>query len=291
MRDREPTIRSRELGDGLRLAMERAGLTGRQVAKRLGWSDSRVSRLLSGKRGATENDVASFLGVCGVIGDERLRLLKITRELGVRTWIQQFGAHLPVQIRTLVELENKATVITQFAALMLPGLLQTDAYTRALLTRNANVPAAEIEERVAARAARRIIFSREHPPNCTFLIHEFALRLRAGTPEVMSDQLHTLLRVAVRSNITIRVVPAAFGIHAGMAGTFTVLESTEYKPVVYLEEETIGAFLEKPEEIAAYKNVARALSAAALDEGESKELIAGVAIDLYSDREGGHALE
>lgn len=291
MRDREPTIRSRELGEGLRQSMERAGLTGRQVAKRLGWSDSRVSRLLTGKRGATEADVASFLGVCGVVGEERAYLLKLTRELSVRTWFQQFGPNLPIQIRTLVDLENKATAITQFEALMVPGLLQTDAYARALLSRNANVPAAEIEERVAARVTRRIIFSRENPPRCTFLIHEFALRLRAGTPEVMSDQLHMLLRMSVRSNITIRVVPAAFGAHAGMAGAFTLLESHEYKPVVYLEEETFGAFLEKPEEIAAYRNVVRDLFTAALEEGESRDLIARLAIDLYSSREDGHAPE
>ena len=291
MRDREPTIRSRELGDGLRLAMERAGLSGRDVARRLAWSDSRVSRLLTGKRGAAENDIASFLGVCGVVGEERTRLLKLTREMSVRSWFQQFGPHLPIQVRTLVDLENKAIAITQFVTLMLPGLLQTDAYARALITRNTNVPATEVEERVAARIARRIIFSRDNPPKCTFLIHEFVLRLQAGSPEIMSDQLHMMLRMSVRSNVAIRVVPAAFGVHAGMAGAYTLLESTEYKPVVYLEGETTGAFLEKPEEIAAYKSVTRELSAAALDEGESKELIAGLAIDLYSDREGGHDLE
>ena len=77
MRDREPAIRSRELGEGLRQAMERAELNGRQAAHLLGWSESWVSRLLSGKRGGNALDVAAFLGACRVKGPERDRLLAL----------------------------------------------------------------------------------------------------------------------------------------------------------------------------------------------------------------------
>ena len=80
MAHREPTIRSRELGDGLRQAMEQAGLTGKQAAQTLGWSPSFVSMLLSGKRGASEVDIAALLGVCRVKGPERDRLLALCRE-------------------------------------------------------------------------------------------------------------------------------------------------------------------------------------------------------------------
>ncbi|HSZ31231.1 MAG TPA: helix-turn-helix transcriptional regulator, partial [Pseudonocardiaceae bacterium] len=77
MEDREPTIRSRELGEGLRQAMEGAGLNGRQAAHLLGWSESWVSRLLSGKRGGSAVDVAAFLGACRVKSPERDRLLAL----------------------------------------------------------------------------------------------------------------------------------------------------------------------------------------------------------------------
>lgn len=288
MRDREPTIRSRELGEGLRLAMERAQLSGRDVARRLGWSDSRVSRLLTGKRGANEVEIATFLGVCNVKGDERARLLKLCKDQYTRSWFQQFGSRLPAQVRTYVDHENKARKLTEFQTLMMPGLLQTDEYARAVLTCNANVPADEIEARIAARAARRLIFGREDHPTFTFLIHEFVLRLQTGSREVMSEQLHNLLRLSVRPYITIRVVPAATGMHAGMAGAFILLESPEYKSVIYLEDETSGLFLEKPEEVAAYRNVLRHLFSAALDEEASKDLIATVATDLYADRKDHH---
>jgi Domain of unknown function (DUF5753) len=112
--------------------------------------------------------------------------------------------------------------------------------------------------------------------------------LPVGGRAVMSEQLHHLLRMSVRSYITIRVIPAAFGAHAGTSGACRLMESSEFKPVAYIEEETAGHFLEDPAEIAAYRKVFAALANCALDEGESKDLIARLAVDLYADREDHH---
>jgi hypothetical protein len=288
MDDREPTIRSRELGDGLRAGMERAQLNGKRVAQLLGWSESRVSRLLTGRRGAKEPEISAMLAICGVVGEERERLMELVREQDTKSWFQQFGSRLPMQVRTYVDHENRATKITQFEALIIPGILQTPEYAHSLFSRSGTVPINEIQDRAAARAARRVIFGREEPPHLIFLLHEFALRLPVGGSGIMSEQLHHLLRMTVRPYISIRVIPAAFGAHAGQAGSFTLLESPQYKSVVYVEGETSGLFLEKPEEIKAYRSVIKELSAAALDEGESKDLIARVAIDQFGDREDRH---
>jgi transcriptional regulator with XRE-family HTH domain len=102
MHNRQPTMRSRELGEGLRRAMEAAGLTGVEAARRLDWSPSRVSRMLSGTRGTTEVDVAMFLTVCGVRGRERKRLLAVCQDQGVPGWLQEYGDRLPKQLITLV---------------------------------------------------------------------------------------------------------------------------------------------------------------------------------------------
>jgi len=107
MRDREPTIRSRELGDGTRRAIERAGLTGQQAAHLLGWSPSWVSRLLSGERSPTEVDVAAILGVCRVKGKERDRLLALCQEQNTPGWLQQHGSRLPKQLVTLIDHEDR----------------------------------------------------------------------------------------------------------------------------------------------------------------------------------------
>lgn len=285
MRDREPTIRSRELGEGLRRAMRQAGLSGTQAGHLLGWSTSRVSRLLSGKRGGSEVDVSAFLAVCRVKGVERDRLLRLCREQGTPGWLQQHGSRLPKQLLTMIDHEDKATKISHFQTIVLPGLLQTGDYARAVINRLANVPVGEIEDRVAARLARQSLLSRQRPPCCAFYVHESVLRLPVGGPGVMFDQLHHLLRMAARANLVLQVVPVSLGAHAGTDGSFVFLEFAEFRPVVYLESTTSSLFLEKPEEIEAYRRVLTALAGAALGEEESKQLIANVANEYYAANE------
>jgi transcriptional regulator with XRE-family HTH domain len=285
MRDREPTIRSRELGEGLRRAMERAGLDQKSAAEKLGWSQSRVSRLLSGKRGGTEVDVSAFLAVVQVTGAERERLLGFCREQNTPGWLQQHGSRLPRQVRTLIDHENKAVTIDAFEPTLVPGLLQTTDYARALIREGGMIPPEEIEDRVAARLGRQGLFGRERPARFSFFIHEFVLRLPVGGPAVMAEQLQHLLRKATRPYLSLRVVPAARGGYAAVTGAFELMEFAEFRPVVYLESETTTLFLEKPEEIATYRRMLALLAQTALGERESTELIATLATDLYADRE------
>jgi transcriptional regulator with XRE-family HTH domain len=218
MRDREPTIRSRELGEGLHRAMREAGLDQKGAARLLDWSQSRVSRLLSGKRGGTEVDVSAFLAIVQVTGAERDRLLRICREQNTPGWLQQHGTRLPQQLRTLIDHENKALTIDAFEPTLVPGLLQTTDYARALIREGGTIPPEEIEDRVAARLGRQSLFGRERTARFSFFIHEFVLRLPVGGPTVMLEQLQHLLRKATRPYLTLRVVPAALGGHAAAAG-------------------------------------------------------------------------
>ncbi len=285
MREQEPTVRSRELGDGLRQAMEQAKLNGKQAAHLLGWSPSWVSRLLSGKRGATELDVAAFLGVCRIKGAERDRLLALCQEQHTPGWFQQHGSRLPKQLVTLIDHENKAVAIGDFQSTVVPGLLQTGEYARALIREAGTGPADEISDRVAARLARQSLFSRDRPARFSFYLHESVLRLPVGGPGVMLEQSQHLLRMSMRSFLTLRVVPVALGGHAAVAGSFTLMEFAEFRPVTYLESETSCVFLEQREEIAAYRRILGALAETSLGEGESRQLIATLATELYADRE------
>lgn len=271
--------------------MEARELSGLRMSKLLGWSQARVSRLLNGRRGVKPADVASFLAICMVTGPERDRLVALAEEQHREDWLQQYGDRLPPQLRTYIDHEVRATFIRFFAPLVLPGILQTEDYARALLRRNANVPEDEIEGRVRARLARQEILSQIERPNFEFYIHEFVLWLQAGSAEIMSEQLHHLLRVSVRKGVHLHVVPRSFGMHGGQAGAFILLSSDTYMPVVYLEGETSGTFLEKPKTIAAYRNVLGHLAEAALDEGQSRELIGNVAVDLYASTEDGNVGE
>ncbi|SFQ35728.1 Helix-turn-helix domain-containing protein [Amycolatopsis arida] len=274
-------MRSRELGEALRRGMERRGMTGRDVARMLGWSDSRVSRLLSGKRGGREVDISAVCATTRIIGPERERLLKLCRDVNTPGWLQRHGARLPKQLRTLVDHENKATKITDFQPMVVPGLLQTEDYARGLLSGLGTLPEEELDDRVTARMERQKMLGNCRCEHFTFFIHEFALRLPVGSNEVMSDQLHHLLRMSVRPYITIRVISAAAGVHAGIAGAFKLMEFADITPVVYLDSQTACLFLEEHDEIGAYRRVLDVLADIALDEGESREVIARLATELY----------
>jgi transcriptional regulator with XRE-family HTH domain len=235
MPHRESTVRSRELSDGLRAAMEGAGLNGKQTAQMLGWSESFVSMLLNGKRNASEVDIAAFLGACRVRGEERERLLALCREQDTPGWFQAHGSRLPKQLITLIDHENKAVTISVFEAVFVPGLLQTSEYARAVISRNVNVPPGEVDDRVATRLGRQSLFSRERPAAFTFYLHESVLRLPVGGPAVMAEQLHHLHRMSARSYLSLRMVPIALGAHPAMTGAFRLMEFTEIKPVIYLK--------------------------------------------------------
>ena len=114
------------------------------------------------------------------------------------------------------------------------------------------------------------------------------LRLPIDGSAVMSDQLHHLLRMSVRSYVTLRVLPASLGAHASLSGPFTLMEFSDFRPVVFLDSETSSLFLEKPEETASYRRILGALGETALGEGQSRDLIATLATELYPDREDDH---
>ncbi len=228
-------------------------------------------------RGGSALDIAAFLGVCRVKSPERDRLLALCQEQYVPGWLQQHGYRLPKELVTLINHENRAVEYHDVQPLLVPGLLQTGDYAREVISRVANVPAAEVDERVAARLARQRLFNRDWPARFTFYLHEYALRLPVSNPGVMSDQLHHLLRMSVRSSITVRVIPVSLGAHAATAGPFKLMEFAEFKPVVYLEDATFCLFLEKPEEIRAYQHILDALAETALSEEDGRELIATLA--------------
>ncbi|MGH3830985.1 MAG: Scr1 family TA system antitoxin-like transcriptional regulator [Pseudonocardiaceae bacterium] len=288
MEDQEPTIRGRELGEGLARALKDAKLKQTDASRKLRWSQGRVSRLLSGKRGGSEVDVSAFLAIVDVTGAERERLLGICREQSTPGWLQQHGTRLPQQLRTLIDHEDKAVAHSHVQTMLVPGLLQTAEYAHAVISRVANVPAEEVDDRVAARLARQSLFTREHPARFTFYLHEAALRLPVGGPAVMAEQLRHLLHKSTRPYLKLRVIPASHGAHAATAGPFHLMEFATFRPVIYLESATASVFLEKPEQITAYRSILRALAKTALGEEESRELIATLATELAADREDHH---
>lgn len=271
MPKRFSTARGREFGAGLRAAIAGAGLTLRAAAEIVDWDEAKVSDVVNGKGGATQLEVAVLLGACRVNAEEVVHLLSLYAETHIRGWWQQHGTCSPIQPRTVVEHLKVAKTLISWHTHLVPLFLQTTDYLREVQRASSTAPADELAERVRARLEMQAAVPRD--VKCTFFIHEFALHLRVGGAEVYAAQLLHLMFMANRPNITIRIVPAAQGAHAGLAGPFTHLTFAKYESLVWVETENSSLLAEAKDAIDGYETVVRALDEQSLDEAESKALM------------------
>lgn len=282
----ESSARSRELGGEFRKRRTAAGLGGTELANKLGWSASKVSRIESGQIHVSELDAAVYLAVCGVLQDELASLLDMVRSSNERTWVQERGMRLPDEITTLVFHEATAISIASYEPMLIPGLLQTTEYAQAVYDFAGFGRKDEIAAALEIRLERQQMLRRVNPPDCSFFIHEVALRTIAGDRKIMRDQLLQLVFLTSRPQYQIRVVPANIGPHGVWGGMFTLMGFAQHAPMVFVECVTTSMFLEKPADIADYQEVLARLDQVALDAGQSRQLFAGLAND-YDKPEGG----
>jgi transcriptional regulator with XRE-family HTH domain len=272
---RQPTVVGRGLGSELRALRKARRMTLKAVAERLGWPLSKVSRIETGKQGIRPTDVASLLVVYEVTGAEHKRLLTMAERSGERGWWEIIGG-LSKESRTLIQLESEATSIFDFEPLLIPGLLQTPDYTRAVM-HACGVPEPDLEGRVAARMGRQAILSRSDPPTFHAILDEPALRRVLGSGTTMARQLRRLSELAEYPNVVIQILPFELGGHTGLDGAFVVLDFRHNRPVVHLEHKISGAFLEEPDQVAYFRREIDRLLDTALSPGKSEDLIARVA--------------
>ena len=250
-----PTVRRRRLSAALRRAREDAGITADAAAKQLGWPASKVTRIERNEwRRPTVSDVTDLLDVYGVTdGAVRQAMTMLARQARERGW---WEGELKAELGgSLVEFETEASQIRMFQALLIPGLLQTAAYARAVFKGGMVLDEDVIDRHVQARLARQQVLKRDNPPIVWAVIDEAALVKHVGGPAVMRDQLHHLIEVAAHPNVGIQVLPNAMGAHASMTGPFTILSyATPDDPeLVYIETGAKGdLYIESPEEVKHY---------------------------------------
>ncbi|SDX97765.1 Helix-turn-helix domain-containing protein [Micromonospora pattaloongensis] len=213
-----PIVRRRRLGTELRRLRETAGLTGDQVIERVGWaSASKLSRLENGRSRPALSDVQDLLEVYAVDGPERDELIAIAREAGdTRAWLRSYPVMTQRQ-RAYAELEAGCADISEYAPVIVPGLLQTPEYARVRIVSarplagdhpDDPVNPDDAETEVAARMARQSLLSRgDDPPRYVAVLEEPALTGRSGPPDVLRAQLQHLRRVAALPNVTLRLLP------------------------------------------------------------------------------------
>jgi transcriptional regulator with XRE-family HTH domain len=279
-----PTIARWQLGAQLKSLREGAGVTHRDIAAEIGCSPSKIYKIEAGDVGLARSDLLVMLGKYGVDDPQRREtMLELQKQGKERGWWARYG-QLPGPYSMYIGLESAATAVRNFELAVMPGLLQTEEYTRALFNQQRLTDSAEeLEKRVQVRLARQAAAFQEEPPlQLWTIIDEGALHRRVGSAEIMRAQLQHLIVMSKRKNINVQVVPYGEGAHPGTLGAFQILEFQEdvHSPVAYVESFAGDVYLERDDDMARVTLAYTHLHSSALSPTKSRELIADIARTL-----------
>ena len=274
--EQNPTLRGRRLAMELQRRREATGMSREEVARQLEWSTSTVFRIETGRSRPQPGNVRTLLELYGVTGPERDGLIQLTRDARQPGWWHSFRDVLPNPYEVYIGLEAGAASLRNFEPIVIPGLLQTGDYARAMFRNGPReLDRDEVERRVEVRLARQQILARDNRPRLWAVIDEAAIRRLVGGTEVMRGQLHHLANVAQQGKTTIQVVPYRAGAHAGTTGPFVILDFEEPTDpaVVYVETLAGDIYLEERPDVNRYTLAFDRLVAAALHPDDSVRLI------------------
>jgi transcriptional regulator with XRE-family HTH domain len=221
-------------GKELRRMRDEARITGKELADSLGCTPQWISTMESGRKVSEQSshDLDTYFKT----GGHYHRLWKLANEIEVQTI-------LPPGFPEYLEYEKQATSYRIFCALLVNGLFQTEDYTRSILTTTDGINASEL---TAKRMERQAVLTRESAPHTWIVLDETVLRRTVGSPEIMREQLKSLLVASERINTMIQVVPKGSGYHAGLEGSFTILSFNDMPDLAYTESAGEGLLIQKP---------------------------------------------
>ncbi|WP_030214355.1 helix-turn-helix domain-containing protein [Streptomyces sp. NRRL WC-3626] len=279
-----PAVRRRKLGAELRALRTSAGLTSGEAARLAGWHQSKVSRIETGTSGVKPADVRLLLDVYGVTDRQLRELLLVLSgsgdEAGRHHWWHAYRGVLPPTYRDFISLESQASAMRTLETTVIPGLLQTPEYARAV-TEAALEDASEerLDTLVEVRLARQDVLRASPPLELSAVLDEAVLRREVGGPGVMARQLERLVEAARLPQVRLQVLPFTAGAHIGVTGPFVIFSfsRTSDLDVVVLDHLTSSLHLERKEDLRAFSEAFDALSVHALSPEDSLDFIAGAA--------------
>lgn len=274
-------VRVRRVSGELRELRHRHGLAADEVARALGMSVSKLSRLENGIRKPFPDDVCALLGLYRVPAPRRDELLSLVRDGEDCNWWRVQDGNMPAMWEELPKFEREATAIRNYELAIVPGLLQTPEYARAFMKgANEDLSSEELEMQVEHRMNRQTSWRRPEGPPLHVIMDEDACRRLVGSAEIMYWQLRHLVEVARQSKLTMQVVSSTAGAHPGMEGPFMLLEFAEQPALVYIEDRCSEAFLESQAHVSDTKRVFRRLRELAMGPEDSVDLIASIADEM-----------
>ncbi|MGH3698595.1 MAG: helix-turn-helix domain-containing protein [Pseudonocardiaceae bacterium] len=272
-------LQRRQLGNELRKLREVTGLTQEQAAASLGKAANKISRVENGKVSITKTDLDELLRLYKASAKDALwcrELAQGSRRRRTRA-IAETTLYLgPKWFRAFRDFEQSASQIMQVGSEIVPGNLQTESYTRAMVSGQGSFPDHQtMEDIVRVRRDRQALLTREDPAQFSFVLSESALRRVIGGPKVMAGQLRHLAELALLPQVDIQVIPFDTLSYVPLSYDFTVLrfDYDSATDIVYLEMYDDGSCLEKPETVRRYADLQRRLQAIALGPVESRNFI------------------
>ncbi|MGW2934910.1 helix-turn-helix domain-containing protein [Streptomyces sp. NPDC001156] len=281
-----PAVRRRKLGAELRALRARTRLTSGEAAALVGWHQSKVSRIETGASGVKPADVGRLLDAYGVEEPELRELLLMLAGSedggGRQNWWNAYRGVLPPTYRDFISLESQASGIRTLETSVVPGLLQTPEYARAV-TRAAvdGLEDDKLDALVEVRLARQDVLRADPPLSLWAVLDEAVLHREVGGPKVMARQLQRLLDAAKLPQVRLQVLPFAAGAHIGITGPFVIFSfpSRSDLDVVVLDHLTSSLYLERKEDLQAYSEAFNSLRIHALSPEDTLDYIAALAGD------------
>jgi transcriptional regulator with XRE-family HTH domain len=253
-------------GQALKHLRTNAGMSQEQLGRAAFISGDMIAKVERGDRSPSAKLVEACEGVAELRSGGMLSLL----------WDQLggFARPFPGWFARWPDAEAAARTLRWFEPLIIPGLLQTADYARALLSTRVGESEEQIEAMVAARLARQSIFDRERPPTCWFTVDEAVLRRCVGSPAIMREQIFHLADMARRPEIVVQVVPLDAGAHQGLnGGAFVIADLPDAASVAYQDTALAGQILESADDIESLMLTWDTLRSEALPRAASMALI------------------
>lgn len=281
-----PAVGRRRLGIELRRHRIAAGKTMQEVADHVNCSAGKISRLEAALVSPNVSDVRVMLDYYGVLGPERDALVAVARQARQKAWWNDYSDVVPPDSARFFGLEDGATVIKESSLGLVPGLLQTPEYMRALIScAPSDADAATIERRVELRLRRQELLYRPHPPQLHVVMDQTVLCDPVGGEPAAGRQLGYLAEVAELPNITLQVLPANAGEHPGKGVRFSILRFRDPadREIVYLEQPRANTYLDGADDLGFYSVAFDRICHLALTPDESRKAV-GDAADLMAGR-------
>jgi transcriptional regulator with XRE-family HTH domain len=272
------------LGAQLRQLREARGLTRAAAGYTIRASESKMSRLELGRVSFKERDIRDLLMLYGVENpDHRDELLALAKQANQPGWWHRYSDILPNWFEAYVGLEETATLIRTYEGHLVPGLLQTEDYARAVIS--AGLPSRSDEEVgrwLRLRMDRQDLLTRSDAPRLWAVVDEAALRRPVGGLEVMLAQLDRLIAATQLPNVTLQVALFSAGAHAALGQPFVILRfaDPDLADMVYLEQLTSGLWVDKRDEVDSYAQVMDRLAIQAEDPEDTEEILSSLRTDM-----------